>query len=74
MIELTKLNNEKFYMNPNLIEIIEQSPDTIITMTSEKKYIVLENVEEINKKLDDYYRRIYMFLPKVNKKWVYNNV
>jgi flagellar protein FlbD len=68
MIELTKLNNEKFYMNPNLIEIIEQSPDTIITMTSEKKYIVLENVEEINKKLDDYYRRIYMFLPKVNKK------
>jgi len=68
MIELTKLNNEKFYMNPNLIEIIEQSPDTIITMASEKKYIVLENVEEINRKLDDYYRRIYMFLPKANKK------
>jgi flagellar protein FlbD len=58
MIELTKLTNEKFYLNPNLIEVIEITPDTMITMTNGKKYYALENVHDIIKKIEAFYQRI----------------
>ena len=54
MIELTKLNNEKFYMNPELIEIIEVTPDTLITMTNGKKHYALEKADEVLTKIEDY--------------------
>lgn len=54
MIELTKLNYEKYYMNCDLIEIIEQIPDTLITMTTGKKYYALETPEEIINKIMEY--------------------
>lgn len=57
MIQLTKLNHETYYMNPNLIEIIEITPDTLITMTNGKKYYALESVEEIIKRTEKYYKK-----------------
>jgi flagellar protein FlbD len=59
MIELTRLNQEKFYLNPSLIEIIEVTPDTLITITNGKKYYAMESVEEITRKIESYYRRIH---------------
>ncbi|MFA6729971.1 MAG: flagellar FlbD family protein [Eubacteriales bacterium] len=47
MIKLTKLTNETFYMNEDLIEIIEQMPDTLITMKDGRKYYALETPEVI---------------------------
>jgi flagellar protein FlbD len=58
MIELTKLNYEKYYMNCDLIEIIEQVPDTLITMTTGKKYYALETPEEIIGKIKDYKKSV----------------
>jgi flagellar protein FlbD len=58
MIELTKLNYEKYYMNCDLIEIIEQVPDTLITMTTGKKYYALETPEEIIKKIKEFKKSI----------------
>ena len=40
MIELTKLNDIKFSVNPELIEIVETTPDTVITLTTGRKLIV----------------------------------
>ncbi len=40
MIELTKLNENKFILNADLIETIEETPDTVITLVSGKKIIV----------------------------------
>ncbi|MEA5040832.1 MAG: flagellar FlbD family protein [Clostridiaceae bacterium] len=59
MIELTKMNHEKFYVNPMLIEVVEVTPDRLITLAGDKKYYVLETVEEITEKMEDFYRRIY---------------
>ena len=42
MIELTRLNEVKFSLNPELIELIETTPDTVITLTTGKKLIVKE--------------------------------
>lgn len=47
MIHLTRLNHAPFVLNSDLIETIESTPDTIITLTNTQKVIVLESVEEI---------------------------
>ena len=43
MIELTRLNEVKFSLNSDLIEVIETTPDTVITLTTGKKLIVKES-------------------------------
>ena len=47
MIELTKLNDIKFSVNPELIEIVETTPDTVITLTTGRKLIVKESRQDI---------------------------
>lgn len=37
MIEVTKINGSKLLINTNLIESVEETPDTMITLTSGKK-------------------------------------
>jgi flagellar protein FlbD len=48
MVPLTRLNGESFYLNFDLIEVIEACPDTVITLTSGKHLLVQETPEEIN--------------------------
>lgn len=47
MIEVTKLNNMKVTLNAELIEVIEETPDTVITLTTGRKFIVKEEREII---------------------------
>ena len=51
MIELRKLSGEVYYMNEDLIEIIECVPDTLISMTNGKKYYAAEKPDEIIQKI-----------------------
>jgi flagellar protein FlbD len=44
MIELTKLNGSKLVINSDLIEFIESSPDSLITLTTGKKIMVQEAI------------------------------
>jgi len=43
MIQVTRLNGTKFHLNALLIETVEETPDTIITLTTGRKFIVIEN-------------------------------
>ncbi len=56
MIMLHRLNGEEFFLNHHHIEILEQKPDTVITLTNEKKYLVKESADEIIKKIAEYHR------------------
>jgi flagellar protein FlbD len=47
MIRLTRLNHEPVYLNSDLIEHIEITPDTLITLTTGQKIVVLEKAEEV---------------------------
>jgi flagellar protein FlbD len=47
LIQVTGMNHKKFILNADHIEKIEEVPETLITLTNGKKYIVLESVEEI---------------------------
>ncbi len=54
MIKLTKLNGDTFYLNPHLIEKIEERPDATITMDSQIQYIAKEKVGEIIRLITEY--------------------
>ena len=58
MIILTKPNGERYYLNPGLIETIEASPDTIVTMTNGKKYFVLETADEVAARVEKFHVRV----------------
>ena len=47
MIEVTRINRLPLVLNADLIEHIETTPDTIISLTNGQKFVVLESVEEI---------------------------
>ncbi|HOL55648.1 MAG TPA: flagellar FlbD family protein [bacterium] len=58
MIQVTRLNNTKFIINADLIEMIEANPDTMISLTTGKKFVVKESVEEVIRKIIVYKRAI----------------
>lgn len=47
MIELTKLNDTKFTINADLIEMVEEVPDTVLTLTTGKKIFVKESRQNV---------------------------
>ncbi|QHQ62080.1 flagellar protein FlbD [Anaerocolumna sedimenticola] len=47
MINVTKMNNMNITINSDLIETIEETPDTVITLTTGKKILVKESRQEI---------------------------
>jgi len=47
MITLTRLSGTKFALNCDLIERIDATPDTVVTLVDGKKYVVLESLEEV---------------------------
>jgi len=58
MIHLTKLNNQPLVLNSDLIELIEITPDTVITLTTGNKVVVLENTEEVIDRVVAYRQRL----------------
>jgi len=66
MIKLTKFNSEannkgEFILNAEIIETIEQTPDTVITLTNGKKLIVAEKMDEVVRRVMTYRRALKSF-------------
>lgn len=64
MINVTKLNHTPIVLNADLIENIEVTPDTVITLTSGRKIMVLESPEEIIRRTIQFRRRLYWAGPQ----------
>lgn len=47
MIHLTRINRVPLVLNSDLIEHIECTPDSVISLTNGQKFVVLESVDEI---------------------------
>lgn len=47
MIELTRMNGTTYTVNADLIEMVEETPDTVITLTTGKKLIVKESRQDV---------------------------
>ncbi len=58
MISITKLNDKELVINCDLIECIESTPDTTITLTTGRKIIAKESVDDVIDKIMNYKRKI----------------
>ena len=67
MIRLTKINGQDFFINCDLMEFIESTPDTIISLTTGKKIIVKETAEEVIDKIIDFKSRALRNWELINK-------
>lgn len=47
MINLTRINRVPLVLNSDLIEYIEKTPDTVVSLTNGLKLLVLESPDEI---------------------------
>ena len=61
MIELTGMNNKNFILNAEHIEKVEEVPETLITLTNGKKYIVLESIDEVKDEVIWYKNKIFNY-------------
>jgi flagellar protein FlbD len=59
MIALRRLNGQALMVNADLIESLEATPDTVVTLTSGNKLIVRDRLEEIQDKIIAYKRKIH---------------
>ncbi|HHT63655.1 MAG: flagellar FlbD family protein [Bacillota bacterium] len=57
MIYLTRLNGKQLVLNSDLIEIMEDTPDTVLTLTNERKYVVRESLDEIIERIIEYKKK-----------------
>lgn len=64
MIKLTRLDGRKFILNAELIEMFEATPETVVTLTIDKKRMVVrESVDEVWQKVIDYKRIVFSDWP-----------
>jgi len=59
MIHVTRLNQSSIVLNCDLIEQIESTPDTVITLVNNQKLTVLETADEIVERIRAYRRSIF---------------
>ncbi len=59
MIVVTRLNNTPLVINPDLIVHMEETPDTIITLSNGEKVAVQEKVGEVIRRVIEFRRRIF---------------
>jgi flagellar protein FlbD len=58
MIYVTRLNHTSVVLNCDLIEHVDTTPDTVISLTTGQKLMVLESADEIIARVVDYRRSI----------------
>ncbi|MFO7273814.1 MAG: flagellar FlbD family protein [Symbiobacteriaceae bacterium] len=56
MIKLRRFKGGEFVVNADLIETVEATPDTVVTLTTGHKFIVEESVDEIIGKVVEFKR------------------
>jgi len=61
MITLTRLSGSVFVLNSDLIERIDSTPDSVVTLIDGKKYVVCESLEEIVAAVRDYRSQVVAF-------------
>jgi flagellar protein FlbD len=59
MIVVTRLNEKPLTISCELIECIEDVPDTVITMTTGRKIICQESIDEVIDKVIEYKRKLF---------------
>ncbi|OON94078.1 MAG: flagellar protein FlbD [Candidatus Epulonipiscioides saccharophilum] len=60
MVTVTRLNGKQFVINSELIETMEETPDTVITIRDGKKFVVKETLENLIEQIIIYKRSWFL--------------
>ena len=63
MIKVTRLNGKEFVVNAELVQYLEATPDTVITLVNHEKLVVKEPVDEIVRRIVEYGRSLRSMVP-----------
>ena len=69
MIQLTKLNGNPLVLNSDLVKLIENTPDSVITLVNGEKIVVRESSEQILERIVEFRRRVLRWLPMNFSGW-----
>lgn len=58
MVQLTRLNNKPLMVNSDLIKFVEQSPDTLVTLITGEKIVVLEKPADVVARVIEFRRSV----------------
>ncbi len=61
MIRVTRLNGRPLVVNAELIKLVEQTPDTMITFVGGDQVVVCETMEEVVRRAVEYGRAVRAF-------------
>jgi flagellar protein FlbD len=64
VIYLTRLNGEKIMVNVDMLEMLEETPDTVVTLTTGKKFVVKESTRQIREQVIAFRKLIHTGLKK----------
>lgn len=67
MIALRRINGREFILNADFIESLESTPDTVVTLTSGKKVLVQNSLEDVVRKSIKYKQLIHQSLKVTGK-------
>ena len=67
MIGLSRLNGSQFVLNAEYIETIEETPDTVVTLTNGKKLMVKDRLDDVVKRVIEYHRLCNQSIQVVRK-------
>ncbi len=74
MIKLTRMNGREIVVNAELIEFLEATPDTVMTLSTGQKLVLKDAVEEVIQKVLEYRRsigtRFIVVGPEIRKEWL----
>ncbi|CCQ97494.1 conserved hypothetical protein [[Clostridium] ultunense Esp] len=70
MIKVKRLNGKEFVVNSDLIQFVEETPDTVITLTTGQKIVVVESVDQIIDKVITYKSKVIEYKRRAEKKEV----
>lgn len=51
MIQVTRLNGSRFLVNSDLIERVDETPDTVLTLVDGTRYLVEESIDDVLEKI-----------------------
>jgi len=61
MIHLTRINQVPLVLNSDLIEHVEVTPDTVVSLTTGQKFVVRESADEVVRRVIEFRREIHRY-------------
>lgn len=65
MIRVTRLNGNGFVLNSDRIERMDANPDTVITLTDDTKYVVMESLDEVVQSIQTFRAEILLLAHRI---------